>query len=133
LIPYIESRYRALTGRDDRAIIGLSMGGGQALSIGLNRVELLKYVGGFSSGLGSAADFSKSYASLIVHPETANTTVRLLWVGCGTEDGAFAASKGFSDFLNKNRIKHTFRETSGAHTWMVWRRYMHEISALLFQ
>jgi len=29
--------------------------------------------------------------------------------------------------------KHTFRESGGAHTWIVWRRYMHEISPLLFR
>jgi hypothetical protein len=28
---------------------------------------------------------------------------------------------------------HTFRETSGAHTWMVWRRYLHEVAPLLFK
>ena len=48
VIPYIESNYRAHTDRDRRAIVGLSMGGGQALSIGLNNIPLFSYVGGFS-------------------------------------------------------------------------------------
>jgi enterochelin esterase-like enzyme len=133
VIPYIQSRYRTSTDRDHRAIIGLSMGGGQAVSIGLNHLELFSYVGGFSSGLGPAPDFPKTYASLIAHPDAANATLRLLWVGCGTDDGAFGASKGFSEFLTENHIKHTFRASSGAHTWMVWRRYLHEVSPLLFQ
>jgi enterochelin esterase-like enzyme len=133
VIPFIQSQYRTLADRDHRAIVGLSMGGGQALSIGLNHLELFSHVGGFSSGLGPAAAFPTTYANLVAHPEVANKKVRLLWVGCGKEDGAFAASRSFSDFLTENRIKHTFRETTGAHTWMVWRRYLNEISPLLFQ
>jgi enterochelin esterase-like enzyme len=57
----------------------------------------------------------------------------MLWVGCGAEDGAFATSKAFSEFLSKHNIKHTFRESGGAHTWSVWRRYLQETAPLLFQ
>lgn len=133
VIPFIESRYRALTDRDHRAIVGLSMGGGQALAIGLNHLDRFSYVAGFSSGLGSAADFPQTYARLVAEPDAANRKLRLLWVGCGREDGAFAASKNLSEFLNSHRVKHTFHESDGAHTWMVWRRYLHEIAPLLFR
>ena len=134
VIPYIQAQYRTVPDRDHRAIIGLSMGGGQSLSIGLNHLELFSHVGGFSAGIGNAtADFAKTYASLIADPAAANRQLRLLWVGCGTEDGLFAANKKFSDFLGENKIKHTFRESGGAHTWMVWRRYLNEVSPLLFQ
>jgi enterochelin esterase family protein len=133
VIPFIQSRYRARKGRAHRALIGLSMGGGQALNIGLNHLELFSHVGGFSSGLGRAPDWTNTYSRLITAPETANQKLRLLWIGCGNEDGAFRANKNFSDFLSGHRIRHTFRETGGAHTWMVWRRYLHEIAPLLFQ
>ena len=133
VIPYIQSRYRTVPDREHRAIVGLSMGGGQALTIGLNHLELFSYVGGFSAAVGNVADFPKMYAGLVAQPDAANRKLRLLWVGCGKEDGLFGASKGFADFLTANTITHTFRETSGAHTWMVWRRYLHEISPLLFQ
>jgi enterochelin esterase-like enzyme len=49
------------------------------------------------------------------------------------EDGLFDASKSFSEFLTQHRIHHTFHQSSGAHTWMVWRRYLNEIAPLLFQ
>jgi enterochelin esterase family protein len=133
VIPYIESSYRALTDRNNRAIVGLSMGGGQALSIGLNTVDLFSYVGGFSSGLGNAANYPKTYAKLVANADDANKRLKLVWIGCGKEDGQFAQSKSLSDFLTAHDVKHTFRETSGAHTWMVWRRYLHEISPLLFK
>jgi len=133
VIPYIEANYHAGADGDRRAIVGLSMGGGQALSIGLNNLDLFSHIAGFSSGLGNVANFPKTYENLIGRPETANRKIRLLWIGCGTEDGAFAASKAFSEFLTKHNIKHTFRESGGAHTWTVWRSYMREISPLLFQ
>ena len=107
VIPYIEANYRTFSDCDRRAIADFSMGGGQALSIGLNNLDLFSHVAGFSSGLGSAANFPKTYASLIGQPETANRKIRMLWVGCGAEDGAFAASQGLSEFLTKHNIKHT--------------------------
>ena len=133
VIPYIEANYRAIADRSKRAIVGLSMGGGQALSIGLNNIELFSHVGGFSSGLGNAANFPKTYARIAANADEANKRLKLLWIGCGREDGQFGQSKSLSDFLTASRVKHTFRETDGAHTWMVWRRYLNEISPLLFK
>ena len=51
VIPFVETTYRALADRDKRAIVGLSMGGGQAVSIGLNNIDRFSYVGGFSAAL----------------------------------------------------------------------------------
>jgi len=133
VIPFIQSRYRTIADREHRAIAGLSMGGGQALSIGLNHLDLFSYVAGFSAAIGQTADFPKTYASLIADPKNANRKLRLLWVGCGNEDSLFAASKSFSEFLNAHTIDHTFHESRGAHTWMVWRRYLNEIAPLLFR
>jgi enterochelin esterase family protein len=133
VIPYVESTFRAVTNRESRALVGLSMGGGQALSIGLNNLERFSYVGGFSSGLGPEADFAKTYGPKLADAAAANAQIKLLWIGCGTEDGAFTASKQFSAFLTSRHITHTFRETPGAHTWMVWRRYLNEVAPQLFR
>ena len=52
IIPFVESHYPVLTDREHRAIAGLSMGGGQALTIGLlKHQDLFAYIGGFSSAL----------------------------------------------------------------------------------
>jgi enterochelin esterase family protein len=133
VIPYIQSTYRVFADRDRRAIVGLSMGGGQALNIGLNNVDLFSYVGGFSAAVGNPANHPRTYAKLVGHAAEVNNKLTLLWIGCGTEDSLFGASKNFSEWLKANDIKHTFRETGGAHTWMVWRRYLNEISPLLFR
>ena len=133
VIPYIQSQYRTLADRDHRAIIGLSMGGGQSLSIGLNHLELFGYVGGFSAALNNSGDFAKTYAGLIADPAATNRQLHLLWIGCGTEDSLFTPAKKFSEFLTQHKIQHTFHPSGGAHTWINWRHYLNEVSPLLFK
>ena len=58
VIPFVQSKYRAYTDRDRRAIAGLSMGGGQSLAIGLNHLDLFSYVAGFSAAQ-RPAEFAK--------------------------------------------------------------------------
>lgn len=133
VIPFIDGRFRTQADREHRAIVGLSMGGGQSLTIGLRQLEHFSYVGGFSASVGQAANFPATFSKLVANPTEANQRLKLLWVACGREDGLFAASKSFSDFLTQNKIKHSFTETDGAHTWMVWRRYLRDLSPLLFR
>src|SRR5262249_47053397 len=68
---------------------GLSMGGGQALGIGLKHLDRFAWVGGFSSALfGRQAD-------LVTDPSAANKKLRLLWLSCGDRDRLMDASKSF--------------------------------------
>ena len=132
VIPFVQTRYRVSPDRTQRAIMGLSMGGGQSLGIGLNHLDLFSYVGGFSAAL-RPAEFEKTFAAVAANPKDANEKLKLLWIGCGKDDGAMTGSKALSEFLTKHQIQHTFRESEGAHTWMVWRRYLNEVAPLLFQ
>ena len=59
-------------------------------------------------------------------------SLKLLWLGCGTEDSLLAPNREFSGFLKASGVPHTFKETSGAHTWIVWRRYLQEVAPQLF-
>jgi len=131
VIPFVDSHYRTQSDRAHRAIAGLSMGGFESLEIGLNHLELFSTVAGFSPAV-RPADFDKFFAKLKADPQTANRQLRLLWVGCGTEDSLFSSAESFSNFLDTAGIKHTFRKSEGAHTWMVWRRYLKEFAPLVF-
>jgi enterochelin esterase-like enzyme len=133
VIPYIEARYRTEADRDHRAIIGLSMGGGESLSIGLNHLELFSYVGGFSAGLSASTDFAQAYPALVADPAGVNRQLHLLWIGCGQADGLFPTAQRFSAFLAAHGIHHTFWESPGAHTWTNWRHYLDEVAPRLFQ
>ena len=132
VIPLVDVRYRSYADRGHRAIAGLSMGGGQSLAIGLNHPELFAYVGGFSAAL-RPAEFAKTSSNLAAAPQSANRNLRLLWFGCGTDDSLMPNAKAFDEFLTTHKVAHTFRQSDGAHTWIVWRRYLDEFAPLLFR
>ena len=131
VIPFIDSHYRSFGDRERRAIAGLSMGGGESLEIGTGRLDLFSYVAGFSSAIRTQ-ELRQTYGSFAAGAKTANQKLKLLWIGCGKQDSLFAANENFSKFLDEAGIKHVFRQTEGAHTWMVWRRYLNELAPLLF-
>ena len=131
VIPFVESHYRAYTDREHRAIAGLSMGGGEALTIGLHHLELFSYVGGFSAGLRTP-ELQGTFGDFVSKPQEANHKLKLLWIACGTDDGLFPTSEAFSKMLDGAQIKHTFHKSGGAHTWINWRHYLNEFAPLLF-
>jgi enterochelin esterase family protein len=129
VIPYVEARYRVLADPRHRAIAGLSMGGGQALNVGLSHLDRFAWVGAFSAAI---RDPETSLADLFKQPASANEKLALLWIGCGKEDRLFDGGWQLSESLTKRGIRHVWRPTEGTHTWSVWRRYLHEVAPLLF-
>jgi enterochelin esterase-like enzyme len=134
LIPFIDGKYRTQPDREHRALFGISMGGGEALNIGLNHLERFAYVGGYSAGIGRPATYPSTYATLLADPDAANRQLKLLWIGCGLDDTTHLGdARALSQLLNEHGIKNTLRETEGGHTWIVWRRYLLETAPLLFR
>ncbi len=129
VMPEVEKTYRVSKERSSRAIAGLSMGGAESLLTGLNHLEHFGWVGAFSSGgLGD-----EPAASFPVLDAKATEQLRLLWIACGVDDRLIEANRKFHDWLKSKGVQHTWIETPGAHTWMVWRRNLAEFSALLFR
>jgi enterochelin esterase-like enzyme len=137
VIPMIDGKYRTLANRDNRAIIGFSMGGMQAGRFGLGHLDTFSYVGLMSAGLvgnpASAAAGPDPIAALAANPAAANKQLKLLWIACGTEDTAMAGARSTHEALQKAGIKHTFVESEGAHHWRVWRGYLRDVAPLLFR
>jgi enterochelin esterase family protein len=129
VIPAVESAYRVSKDRSDRAITGLSMGGGQSIFVGLNALDRFAWVGAFSAG-GVIDEFESALPQL---DASVNEKLRLLWVACGSEDFLIEPNRKFRDWLEGKGVQFTWKETPGAHTWMVWRRYLAEFAPLLFQ
>ena len=129
VIPYIQKCYRVSTQQKDRAVAGLSMGGGQSLTIGLGNLELFGWVGAFSSAIPEGQNLEK----LLAEPETINDKLELLWIGCGKKDFLFEANQKFLERLKTDKIKHISHITEGAHEWRIWRNYLNELSPLLFK
>ena len=133
VIPLVERNYRVYTDADQRAIAGLSMGGGQALSIGLARTDLFHYVLGFSGAVGGPfMNAETEFGEALSKPEVLNSRLRLLWVSCGKQDFLYPANRQFVDMLKGKGVNVLFRETEGSHVWSVWRNYLNETAPMLF-
>jgi enterochelin esterase-like enzyme len=135
VMPYVERNYRTLTGRENRAIAGLSMGGQQTLNVGLTNLDKFSQLGVFSSGWfgqDGAATFAKSNAAVLSDPKI-NDRIRLFWFATGKDDFVLPSTKAALAMLDEHKIRHSFKETEGGHTWPNWRAYLEEFAPLLFR
>jgi enterochelin esterase-like enzyme len=131
VMPLIESKYRVASGRENRAIAGLSMGGGQSITLGFRHLDLFSAIGAFSAAI--QGDFEKMFPQVLANPKDTNAKLQVLWFACGKQDSLFDRSQKFSELLASRQIKHTFRPTEGAHVFKVWRQYLSEFAPLLFR
>ena len=128
LIPFVEKTYKVHTDRENRAIAGLSMGGGQSLNFGLGNLDKFAWVGGFSS-----APNTKNPEELLPKPEEARKKLKLLWVSCGDADNLMRISTRTHDYLQKNNVPHVFYIEPGGHDFKVWKNDLYMFSQLLFK
>jgi enterochelin esterase family protein len=135
VVPYVEHEYRTLSGREQRAIAGLSMGGQQTLNVGLTNLDKFSHLGVFSSGWfgqEGAATFARNNDALLSDPRL-NDRIRLFWFATGKDDFVLPSTKAALALLDQHEIRHSYKETEGGHTWPNWRAYLNEFVPLLFR
>jgi len=134
LIPEIDKSYRTRSDREHRAIAGLSMGGGQALMVGLGNLDKFASIGVFSGAGGRNLDVKTAFNGVFADAGAFNKRVPLLWIGCGTEDNLiYAGSRVLHEALEKAGIRHVWSEGPGLHDWQVWRKHLHEFAQCVFK
>lgn len=136
LIPMVEKNYRVAAGRDNRAMAGLSMGGMQTFTTGLQNLDKFAYLGGFSGNCGSfggaAFDPKTTCGGAFADPALFNGKVKLLFLSTGSVEGPRV--KQFSDGLTAAGIKNVYFESPGtAHEWLSWRRAFADFAPRLFK
>jgi enterochelin esterase family protein len=134
LIPTIDASYRTLATRDNRAMAGLSMGGGQTLQITSKHLDLFAWIGSFSAPLRNF-DAKTSMNGVLTDAKTFNSKVKLFWIGAGTGEPSFhEANQQLHKALEGLGIRHVVFEAKGtAHEWQTWRRSLHDFAPRLFQ
>ncbi len=128
VLPQVESAYHVSTDRKARAIAGLSMGGAESLTIGLNALDRFAWIGAFSSG--GLTNFPAAFPAL---DATANQRLRLLWIACGKSDRLMERNSEFVHWLEGKGVHCTWTEVPGEHSWRVWRRNLATLTPLLFR
>jgi enterochelin esterase-like enzyme len=131
VMPQVKKKYHVANGRENRAIVGLSMGGAQSLQIGFGHLDLFSAVGAFSSG--AVTNFASRFKAELDDPKGTNAKLKLLWIGCGQQDPAFGRNQEFAQMLTAHNIKNTFYPTDGTHQFAVWRKCLAEVAPQLFQ
>jgi enterochelin esterase family protein len=156
--PYIEKHYRVRPGRENRAIAGLSMGGGQTLNIAIPALTDYAYIGVFSSGLigggggrgrGAAPDaaapatpppppppFGEAWEKrnlAMLDNAAAKKGLKVLWFSTGTDDGLIGTTRSTVELLKRHGFTPQYIESPGGHTWLNWRDYLTQFAPLLFK
>lgn len=143
LIADVESRFPAAPGRANRAIIGLSMGGFGAVTLGLKHPELFTFAGGLSPALDvTRRSFvfkrfhqSRHYAAIFgpagsptrqasdpfvlvraADPEKAP----YFFLTCGEQEGLLPANREFAALLAHQHFRYEFHTIPGGHNWSQW-------------
>jgi enterochelin esterase-like enzyme len=131
VIPQVQRDYLVLADRDNRAIAGLSMGGAEALYVGLNGLDRFAWIGSFSAGGFGEENFATEFPSV---NSNINPQLHVLWIACGEQDQLVGkVNHAFRAWLDSKQIRYTNIWTPGMHTWMVWRSNLSAFAPLLFR
>jgi enterochelin esterase-like enzyme len=143
VMPYVESHYRVQADRAHRAIAGLSMGGGQTLTIGMSRLDDFAYLGVFSSGVfgitgrgpgsGEPGPTFEERHRAALDAAAKKKGLKLFWFATGKDDFVVETSRATVEMLKKHGFDVSYRETAGGHTWLNWRDYLAEFAPQLFR
>ena len=128
LIPFVESKYSVKNDRENRALAGLSMGGGQSLNFGLAHLDTFAWVGGFSS-----APNTKPPSELVPDPEKAKEKLKLLWISAGNKDGLIRISQGIHAYLMEKNVPHIWHVDEHGHDFQHWKKALYNFSQLIFK
>ena len=131
-VPVFDARLRTIADRDHRAICGLSLGGFQSYTIGLNHPDLFGWIGGFSGSGRGPYDRRDSE----MYPASLNEDYHLLYISIGTDEPA-GMYQGIYDLhvaLDSLGVNHVYYESPGTgHEWLTWRRSLHQFAPMLFR
>lgn len=123
VMKYVEENYRVKKGKQNRAICGLSMGGGHSYEISQRYPDRFDYIGLYSAYIGQIRDLSKLFAQ----------NPKLYWISIGREDFLFKGNEDLRKYLDEHHFPYEYNETDGGHSWRNWRKYLIIFTQRLFK
>jgi putative tributyrin esterase len=143
VISEVESKYPVARGRQNRAIVGVSMGGYGAVKIAMKHPELFAFAGGISAPVDvPTRPFSIKrlsqwrFHSSIFGPSGSQTRrdndpyvlartvdpsrTPYLFLTCGEQEGLLPANRKFAAILAERGFANEFHTAPGDHNWLQW-------------
>ena len=142
IIKFVETNYRTLKGAANRAICGLSMGGGHTFRTTLMYPDTFGYIGLFSAAatfyhtmdrephpdeLRSNEKFNADMKALFA------AKPKLYFIGIGSTDFLYDLNKANRDYFDEKGYPYEYMETPGGHIWKNWRIYLTHFASEIFQ
>ena len=140
LMPFIRRHYLVSENRADNAIAGLSMGGREALFVGLKMSETFAYIGAFSPAPGLLAMSQPAdrphpgqmTAQDMFLPEAYRDDTYILMCH-GSEEETFSfVSAAYRQAFDDNNVKYTYYVAEGGHDFRVWKNGLYHFAKALF-
>ncbi len=139
LMPYINEHYSTMTGRENTAVCGFSMGGRVSLHIGFTLQDTFRYIGAFcpAPGIfehndnGVHEDGLFTSETFTLQDQYMNDT--LVMIVKGTNDGTVKNfPKDYTDALTANQVPHLYFELPGGHDGSVYKPGMYNFLRRIF-
>jgi putative tributyrin esterase len=147
LVADAESRFPVASGRANRAIVGVSMGGFGAVKIGLRHPELYAFAGGISSAVdvprrrfsikriqqwrfhseifGPSGSQTRRDNDPFVLAGSANPeTAPYFFLTCGEQEGLLPSNREFAALLKQRHFRYEFHTGAGGHEWKQWNGWL---------
>jgi enterochelin esterase-like enzyme len=145
IVPFIEANFRVQPGPENRALAGLSMGGGQAFYVGLEHKEKFGAIGVFSTGAfggiagraggpaPAAFDAEEQMPGLLTKAASFNERLKVFYLSVGEQDPRIEATKKAVADFKAHGLKVEFASFPGGHEWQVWRKSLHDFAQRIFK
>lgn len=130
IMKFTDSNFRTIPSAKDRAVAGLSMGGGQAWNLASKYDFPAKYFGMFSAAFGwnGHGIDDDPFENLT----TRSVGNKKLWIGIGKDDFLYQNNADARSALDSLGIKYQYLESDGGHSWSNWRKYLMQYLPTLF-
>jgi len=123
IIPFVEANYPVITESKGRAVAGFSVGGGQALNIGLTNIDKFAYLFSYAP-YTETEEFKKNFTNWNPDPARINKALKQFTISVGRDDFLYGSVKQNLAMLTEKKINVEPVIVSGGHTWMNCKIYL---------
>lgn len=132
IIPFMEANYPVQKESKGRAVAGFSVGGGQALNIGLTNPDKFAYVCSYAP-YSATDEFRKNFSNWSPDAGVMNKQLKLFTISVGTEDFLYESVKQNIAMFKEKGIEVKPFIVPGGHTWMNCKLYLADTLPQLFK